>query len=122
MAHFVSERGRVDIDELRNMLKAMPKGLSIQELHEGHWEVQAVKTDSTVVLKQKGGSKRFNVKLSSKRAADLLPGMLVMATIVELSDGSVFMTGWGYTYPTYYAPVADHQEDFGSHFLTPLIY
>eukprot|EP00775_Hariotina_reticulata_P007001 gene7001-7215_t len=84
--------------------------------------VQAVKTDSTVVFKQKGGSKRFNVKLSSKRAADLLPGMLVMATIVELSDGSVFMTDWGYTYPTYYAPVADHQEDFGSHFLTPLVY
>jgi hypothetical protein len=81
-----------------------------------------VRTDSTVVFKEQGGSKRFAVKFSSKRAADVLPGMLVMATIVELSDGNLFMTDWGYTYPSFYAAVADHKDNFGAIFTPSMVY
>jgi len=54
------------------------------------------------------------VQLSARRAADLQPGMVMGASIVELSDGSSFVTDWGYVYPSFYAAVADHKEEFGS--------
>jgi hypothetical protein len=34
------DAARVDIDELHSMLKAIPQGLTIQQLHEAHWEVR----------------------------------------------------------------------------------
>eukprot|EP00879_Flechtneria_rotunda_P001274 GHRR01001422.1.p1 GENE.GHRR01001422.1~~GHRR01001422.1.p1 ORF type:complete len:307 (+),score=90.27 GHRR01001422.1:1674-2594(+) len=110
---YASERCRVEVDELDAIVKDVPRKLVITAKHEGRWKVLSVNRDNSVVFKQLDTDKQFTIPFSAKRAADLLPGMVMIATLVTLSDGTMFATDWGYVYPTYYAPVMDHQVDFG---------
>ncbi|KAF6255483.1 hypothetical protein COO60DRAFT_1535092 [Scenedesmus sp. NREL 46B-D3] len=110
---FVSERCRVEPEELDAMVQAVPKQ---------HTVIKAVNPDNSVVFKQYGGEQTYSVPFSAKRAADILPGMVMIATLVKLSNGDMYATDWGYVYPTYYAPVMDHAYDFGPNKNVQLVY
>jgi hypothetical protein len=58
-------------------------------------QIKAVNPDNSVVFKQYGGEQTYSVPFSAKRAADILPGMVMIVTIVTLSNGDVFATDWG---------------------------
>lgn len=119
---FVSERCRLEPEELEAMVQAVPKRHTIVGKVEGRWEIKAVNPDNSVVFKQYGGEQTYTVPFSAKRAADIQPGMVMIATLVTLSNGDIFATDWGYVYPTYYAPVMDHAYDFGPNKNVQLVY
>ncbi|KAF8059999.1 hypothetical protein HT031_004937 [Scenedesmus sp. PABB004] len=85
-------------------------------------QVTSVNADHSVTLTPHGGGASHTVPFSAKRAADLLPGQVIIVTLVHLSDGSVFATDWGYVWPTYYAPHMDHSHDFGPQGIVSLVY
>lgn len=78
--------------------------------------------DSTITFRQYQGDQQYTIQFSKKRAADFLPGMVIMATFVELSDGTLYATDWGYVYPTFYAPQMDHANDYGEVGIVQLVY
>ena len=71
--------------------------------------------DSSITFREYKGDQQYTIQFSEKRAADFLPGMVMIATFVTLSDGTQFATDWGYVYPTFYAHQMDHGQDFGYH-------
>jgi hypothetical protein len=58
-------------------------------------QIKAVNPDNSVVLKQYDGEQTYTVPFSAKRAADIQPGMVMIATLVTLSNGDIFATDWG---------------------------
>jgi hypothetical protein len=58
-------------------------------------QIKAVNPDHSVVFKQYGGQQTYTVPFSAKRAADLHPGMVMIVTLVTLSNGDMFATDWG---------------------------
>lgn len=85
-------------------------------------QVVSVNPDSSVTFRQYKGHSKYTIPFSEKRAADFIPGMIMIATFVTLSDGTQFVTDWGYVYPTYYAPLMDHAHDFGAVGNVQLVY
>lgn len=75
-------------------------------------QVERVRPDHQIDFREWQGSQRYTVQFSAYRAADFLPGMVLSATIVTLSDGTCFMADIGYCYPTYYVPHLAGREDF----------
>lgn len=61
----------------------------------GLLQIKAVNPDNSVVFKQYGGEQTYSVPFSAKRAADILPGMVMIATLVKLSNGDMYATDWG---------------------------
>lgn len=119
---YASERCRVEPEELDALVASIPRKLTVVSKAEGRWEVLAVQPDHKIVFQELGGSRKFTIPFTEKRAADFLPGMVLCATFVTLSDGTVFVTDWGYIYPTFYAPRMDHEIDFGPFNLVQLVY
>jgi hypothetical protein len=48
-----------------------------------------------VVFKQYDGEETYTVPFSAKRAADIQPGMVMIVTLVKLSNGDLYATDWG---------------------------
>jgi hypothetical protein len=80
-----------------------------------------VRPDSKVVFHEFKGSRKFTVPFSAKRAADFIPGMVMSATLVRLSNGYTFATEWGYVYPTFWIPFTNKAE-FGPYDDVELVY
>lgn len=85
-------------------------------------QVISVNPDSSITFRQYQGTQEYTIPFSEKRAGDFLPGMLMIATFVTLSDGTQYVTDWGYVYPTFYAPAMDHAFDFGPNGNVQLVY
>lgn len=85
-------------------------------------QVMGARPDSKICFKEWRGSKQFTVQFSAKRAADFLPGMVMCATFVTLSDNTHFITDWGYTFPSFYAPYLTGPDDFGCYDRADLVY
>lgn len=68
--------------------------------------------DHKIGFQEWQGSQHFTVQFTACRAADFIPGMVLSATVVTLSDGTSFMTDWNYVFPTYYVPHLTGKEDW----------
>lgn len=80
-----------------------------------------VRHDNEIQFREWRGSKELSVKFMS-RAQDFLPGMVVRATFVTLSNGTHFMTDWGYVFATFYTPYLTSTDDFGWYDRAELLY
>jgi hypothetical protein len=86
-------------------------------------QIKAVNADSSVTFAPyKAAGEAITIPFHHKRAADILPGMVMIVTMVHLSDGSNYATDWGYVYPTYYAQHMDQEHDFGAIGNVTLVY
>lgn len=120
---YASERCRVEVEELEAMVQALPKNVTIIGKTTGRWEIKAVNADSSVTFAPyKAAGEAITIPFHHKRAADILPGMVMIVTMVHLSDGSNYATDWGYVYPTYYAQHMDQEHDFGAIGNVTLVY
>jgi len=81
-----------------------------------------VRPDHQIVFKEWKGSQEFVVQYSAKRAADFLPGMLMCATFVTLSNKRSFVTDCGYIFPSLYNAHMTSKEDFGPYDPVNLVY
>lgn len=86
--------------------------------------VSVEEADHTVVLQElfSDTSRQVAVPFTAKRAADFRPGMAMGCTLVTLSDGSCFITDWGYVFPSFYAPLITSKEAFGPFDHPELVY
>jgi hypothetical protein len=78
--------------------------------------------DHRIVFQEWRGTKHFTVQFSAKRAADFVPGMVMCASFVTLSDGRSFITDWGYVAPSYYTPYMTSEEEMGPYQCFELVY
>jgi hypothetical protein len=84
--------------------------------------VKEVRPDNTILFQEWKGSQQFTAQFSARRAADFRPGQVICCTFVTLSNGSHFVTDWGYTFPAYYAHCLTGKQDFACYGKAQLLY